>query len=151
MLYKDLYSCGKTTVSRENSMQQPDNNTQLPNDNPNRPNDQWPNWDSTSPDNDNCMENGMNCPGNSSNQSELLNKIRETTFALVDLNLYLDTHPNCKQALELFTSLAFTLESLKREYTAQYGPLKAMDVTNDTPFEWVSDKYLWPWQRKKEE
>lgn len=151
MLYKDLYSCGKTTVSRENSMQQPDNNTQLPNDNPNRPNDQWPNWDNTCPDNDNCIENGMNCPGNNSSQRELLNKIRETTFALVDLNLYLDTHPNCKQALELFTSLAFTLESLKREYTTQYGPLKAMDVTNDTPFEWVSDKYLWPWQRKKEE
>lgn len=151
MIYNDLYNCGKTAVSRENSMQQPDNNTQLPNDNSNRPNDKWPNWDNTCPENDNCMENGKNCPGNSLNQRELLNKIRETTFALVDLNLYLDTHPNCKQALELFTSLAFTLESLKREYTTQYGPLKAMDVTNDTPFEWVSDKYLWPWQRKKEE
>ena len=168
MIYNDLVGCDKTAISRENGMSQPDNNMQLPNDNTNipnnqcpnwnnnnRPSDKWPNWDNKCPNNDtndnNCHENGMQCPGNSSTQNELLNKIRETVFALVDLNLYLDTHPNCKQALELFTSLAFTLEALKREYTSKYGPLKAVDVTNDTPFEWVSNKYLWPWQRKKEE
>ena len=143
MIYKDLCGC-ETVLSREN-VTQPDNNTQLPNDNINRPNDQWPGWES------NCPSNNMPCPENNATQKELLNRIRETAFAITDLNLFLDTHPSCKQALELFTSLAFTLESLKREYTSKYGPLKAMDSANDTPFEWVSDKYLWPWQRKKEE
>ena len=124
MVSKNLYDCGKTAISNENGMNQPDNNMQLPND--------------------------IEKPHDQTAHQELLNNIRETVFALVDLNLYLDTHPNCKQALELFTSLAFTLEALSREYTSKYGPIKAVDVTNDTPFEWVSDKYLWPWQRKKE-
>ena len=152
MLYKDLCGCDKSVVSRENNTWQSDNNTQLPNDNTNRPSDKWPNWDKSCPNKDSdCSENGMMCPGNVTTQNELLNQIRETVFAIVDLNLFLDTHPNCKEALELFTSLAFTLEALKREYTSHYGPLKAVDSANDIPFEWVSEQYLWPWQRKKEE
>lgn len=172
MLYKDLCGCEKTTVSRENTMQQPGNsmqppvenivipeeNTQCPterwsNRNTNRPSDKWPNWENNCPDKENttCPENNMQCPNDNMTHNELLNKIRETIFAIVDLNLFLDTHPNCKEALELFNALSFTLESLKREYTAKYGPLKAVDSSNNTPFEWVSNKYLWPWQRKKEE
>lgn len=152
---EDNTQCPNERWSNQNNTNRPSDkwpNWNNNNNNANRPNDKWPNWDNNCPDNNNnCPENDMKCPGNNSAQKELLNKIRETVFALVDLNLFLDTHPNCKQALELFTSLAFTLEALKREYTSQYGPLKAMDVANDTPFEWVSDKYLWPWQRKKEE
>ena len=36
---------------------------------------------------------------------ELMKKIQETSFAVVDLNLFLDTHPDCEQALELFESI----------------------------------------------
>ena len=102
-------------------------------------------------------ENGCGCfdddmyPIENVTKEELLRKIQETVFALVDLNEFLDTHPNCNEALELYTSLAFTKKALIREYAEKYGPLMACDSKNTTPFAWVSDKYMWPWQKNKEE
>ena len=35
-------------------------------------------------------------------KARLMRKIKEYDFALKELNLYLDTHPNCRRALALF-------------------------------------------------
>jgi len=34
----------------------------------------------------------------------LMRQIKETDFVLKDLNLYLDTHPGCKEALEMYNN-----------------------------------------------
>lgn len=78
-------------------------------------------------------------------QKELLEKIQEIGFAVVDLNLFLDTHPDCTQALELYTKLSSTLKSLKADYVAKYGPLCATDSDKNSPFAWVDDGHKWPW------
>ena len=80
------------------------------------------------------------------NKSELLKRISELDFAIVDLNLYLDTHPECAEALEMLTKLAATLKSLKADYVKKYGPLMVTDVENETPFSWVAPEHKWPWQ-----
>lgn len=117
-------------------------------------------WPNCSPTNENGSDSdNMNCPlcsDNSENdmeptpipetQNELLTKIQEVGFALTDLNLYLDTHPECTQGLELFKKLAATLKSLKSDYTAKYGPLYARDSDNPAFFQWVKDGYKWPWE-----
>ena len=36
------------------------------------------------------------------NRSAVLNQINALDFAMTDLNLYLDTHPHCTEALNLF-------------------------------------------------
>ena len=36
------------------------------------------------------------------NRSAVLNQINALDFAMTDLNLYLDTHPRCTEALNLF-------------------------------------------------
>ena len=77
---------------------------------------------------------------------EMMKKIDETEFAVIDLNLFLDTHPDCAQALELFAKLAATLKSLKSDYQARYGPLYAYESKNDTPFQWVEPGRKWPWE-----
>ena len=79
-------------------------------------------------------------------QTEMMKKIQEIGFAVVDLNLFLDTHPDCAQALELYTMLASTLKSLKTDYVSKYGPLCATDSRNSAPFEWVKDTNKWPWE-----
>ena len=79
----------------------------------------------------------------------MMQKIQEIDFAIIDLNLFLDTHPNCKDALELFTKLAATSRSLKSDYQRKYGPLYAANSENSTPFAWVHDDYKWPWQKQE--
>ncbi len=68
-------------------------------------------------------------------------------FAMTDLNLYLDTHPNDKEALEMFNKISKTLQSARYDYIRKNGPLMAGDSSADTPFEWASSKYKWPWER----
>ena len=45
------------------------------------------------------------------NRDELMNIINELEFAVTDLNLFLDTHPNDEEALKTFTMLASALKS----------------------------------------
>ena len=80
-------------------------------------------------------------------QSKLLNSIREVCFAIVELNLFLDTHPNNMEALALFKKLCANKEVLENEYKMKYGPLKVCDVSDNTPFSWASEENKWPWQK----
>jgi len=89
--------------------------------------------------------NGSNGSGNM-NCAQMYTKISELEFAITDLNLYLDTHPNNKEALELFTKLSATLHSLKSDYGKMCAPICATDVKNEVPFRWVSSEYKWPWE-----
>lgn len=88
----------------------------------------------------------MECEKNKNIQCEMLRKIRELGFAVTDLNLFLDTHPNCSEALELFTELSASLKSLKSDYQANYAPLYACESPDSTPFAWVDSEYKWPWE-----
>ncbi len=100
--------------------------------------------------NSNNNDNNCDCNNNNGNDNttreEMLKRISELDFAITDLNLYLDTHPECAEALEMLTKLAATCKSLKADYVRKYGPLMVTDVENETPFSWVSPKHKWPWQ-----
>ena len=138
---------GNNNNNNNNNNQWQDNNTQWPD--MNRPDNNRP--DNNRPGN-NCPGNNRPdyCPddGNSGNmsKSEMLKRISELDFAITDLNLYLDTHPENKEALEMLTKLAATCKSLKADFTQKYGPLLVTDVMNETPFSWVSPEHKWPWQ-----
>lgn len=120
----------------------------------NNGNNNMPGDDCMCPGNGNGNNNGNN--GNSNNGNggnngtmncgEMMKQIAELEFAITDLNLYLDTHPDSKEALELFTKLAATLNSLKHDYGRMCAPICATDVKNEVPFEWVSPAHKWPWQ-----
>ena len=103
------------------------------------------NWDDKPgcPNTEPMPDTDCSCTGN---KAELLKKISELEFAITDLNLYLDTHPDCKEALEMLTKLAATLKSLKADYVKKYGTLMVTDVENETPISWVSPEHKWPWQ-----
>ena len=106
----------------------------------------------TAPDNK-CAGNQEMQNGNdwdSLGRTELLRRIDEIGFAAYDLQLFLDTHRDCGEALELYKSLAFTYRAAVKAYEAKYGPLSAMNSSDKTPFEWVSDNLKWPWQKEGE-
>ena len=62
-----------------------------------------------------CVEN-QNC---ASSRCEMMRRIQELDFAIIDLNLFLDTHPQCREAIDLFKELAATCKSLKNDYQAK--------------------------------
>ena len=83
-------------------------------------------------------------------KENLMRQIQQTEFAAYDLQLYLDTHPDCTEALELFTKLNATARSLRQDFENAYGPLRAANSHCDAPFAWNDVNYAWPWAKEWE-
>lgn len=75
----------------------------------------------------------------------LMTRIKQYDFALKELNLYLDTHPNCRRALALFSKYKKLRDDAVREYTANYGPITPDQNNDDQHWSWIDDP--WPWER----
>ena len=61
-------------------------------------------------------------------KDELLYKIQMYTFALKDLNLYLDVYPEDRNMLKMFQEYKSKLEEYKNKYINEYGPLYSNNV-----------------------
>ena len=87
--------------------------------------------------------NGVACEG-----EQLLALIRRLDFALVETNLYLDTHPYSQSALRFFERLLCERNQAAERYEAAFGPLTA--TGNGARDEWTWSTGAWPWQIDKE-
>lgn len=77
-------------------------------------------------------------------QKELLRKLQEIDFVLVELNLYLDTHPSDEDALIQFNELALERDGIRVKYEEKYGPLMNFGHSfNRYPKGWSEGP--WPW------
>ena len=74
---------------------------------------------------------------------ELLKKYNAYAFAAYDWNLYLDTHPNDKDAIAMFKKMVDKAKELRSEYQAKYGPLTAEASTDSERWNWIDKP--WPW------
>lgn len=79
-----------------------------------------------------------------SKRFELLDLITKVSFAMDDTRLYLDTHPNCKEALCYFQTLSEKRTHLIKEYTKDFGPICSYDCSNSGCYEWNCGPL--PWQ-----
>ena len=66
-------------------------------------------------------------------------------FAAFDTQLYLDTHPNDRLALQMFNNYQKNYMEYKKEYETLYGPVIANNTTNGS-WDWV--KNPWPWEKE---
>lgn len=80
-------------------------------------------------------------------QAELLTYVDALTFAMIDLNLYLDVYPNDREALELFNQYRMQTDEYKKKYESKYGPLELTSNSLNT-FPWAWDNAPWPWEKK---
>ncbi|WP_297956864.1 spore coat protein CotJB [uncultured Ruminococcus sp.] len=76
----------------------------------------------------------------------LLGKIKKYDFTLKELNLYLDTHPNCRRALAMFRKYKELRSDAAEEYTRRFGPITPEQVSDSRRWTWVDDP--WPWERR---
>ena len=79
-------------------------------------------------------------------REELLLEIMELSFAINDLNLYLDLHPEDSKMLKKFNDLVEKSCKCEMEYVKNYGALEVIDNTSDEKFEWI--KNPWPWDNE---
>ena len=68
-------------------------------------------------------------------------------FAALEMQLFLDTHKNNKDALKSFREYSEQASKLKAEYEAKYGPITPNDAYGDLSYEWVNAP--WPWENEK--
>ncbi len=80
-------------------------------------------------------------------QAELLTYVDALTFAMIDLNLYLDVYPNDREALELFNQYRMQADEYTKKYENKYGPLELTSNSLNT-FPWAWDNAPWPWEKK---
>ena len=74
---------------------------------------------------------------------EMMNQIRCYEFAINELALYLDTHPDDEKALCLHRKYAKQAKELKDKYQKVYGPLTINFPCNK--WRWLEEP--WPWER----
>lgn len=80
-------------------------------------------------------------------KDKMLFEIMALDFALIDLNLYLDTHPTDSDAIDLFNNVAKKRKVMVESFQAMYGPLTANGYTNsEDMWDWVEDP--WPWDKR---
>lgn len=83
-------------------------------------------------------DNKMDC-------QSLMLKLQELGFAAVDLNIYLDNHPDCKNALADFNAIARELSKVKKMYEAENGALTNFGCSeSNNSWTWINEP--WPWE-----
>lgn len=78
------------------------------------------------------------------NEKQLLLYISQVSFALTEIVLFLNTHPNCKEALEYYHKLRALRQEAVTNYEKQFGPL--MQDGNNSTCSWDWTKTPWPWE-----
>ena len=79
---------------------------------------------------------------NEKNATPLTN-LQALNFAIQELALYLDTHREDREALELYRSYQQMYSKLRKLYEDQCGPLNHMHA-QEGPYRWLDDP--WPWE-----
>ena len=84
-----------------------------------------------------------NCDMNDMTREEMMMKIRELDFSIIELGLYLDINPDDEKALCLHREYCKKVKDLKDKYQKMYGPLTIFYPCN----KWIWLEEPWPWER----
>lgn len=76
-----------------------------------------------------------------------LSELQALGFALHELALYLDTHREDKEALELYRQYQRIYHDGMMEYSCKHGPMNHSMPTDREGYAWLDDP--WPWEYGK--
>lgn len=88
------------------------------------------------------VETITECPRDTEREN-MIQQIKALNFAIIELGLYLDTHPDSPKALCLHREYARQLKELQDRYQRIYGPLTIYYPCNK--WRWI--EMPWPWER----
>ena len=74
---------------------------------------------------------------------KLMLRIQAAGFALTEANLYLDSHPACREGLAYYREHKAKYDELVKEYQERFGPLTACASEGTKKWEWVTEPFPW--------
>ena len=77
-----------------------------------------------------------------------LTELQALEFVLLELGLYLDTHPDDQEAFALFQKYAELERTARQTYGKENGALFKRESAQNDSFTWVQDP--WPWNKSAE-
>lgn len=78
------------------------------------------------------------------NREKLLKEVMASEFTVIDLHLYLDTHPCDQRTISLYNANVQQSKILRDQYERLYGPLSAQSSYSRYPWQWIESP--WPWE-----
>ena len=78
-------------------------------------------------------------------KEKLFYQVIAYSFAINDLNLYLDLHPENKEVFNLFKKYVQEEKELCGEYVKKYGPLEVTETLGNK-YDWLNSP--WPWETR---
>ena len=82
-----------------------------------------------------------------SEREMMLRRISTLDFAIYELNLFMDTHPNNQDINMRINDYKEKSNALREQYQAKYGPLTSRNM-EENRWGWISDP--WPWNNDSE-
>ena len=77
-------------------------------------------------------------------------ELQTLAFAIQELALYLDTHRDDREALELYQSYQEIYHKCMKEYTQKRRPLNHRTPTTGACYQWLDDPWPWEYAANKE-
>lgn len=76
-------------------------------------------------------------------------ELQALEFVVLELGLYLDTHPDDTEAFELFKQYGAMERAARAEYESRFGPLTKASAATGDRFRWLQEP--WPWNFEQNE
>lgn len=76
-----------------------------------------------------------------------MSDLQALAFAVQELALYLDTHRDDREALELYRAYQKMYDKCKEEHSRKHGPMNHGMVSDCDSYTWLDDP--WPWEYAK--
>ena len=74
---------------------------------------------------------------------DAMKKLMAADFAAYELQLFLDTHPDDKNAMVQYTEAVRKAAVARNEYEANYGPITAASAAGKLPWQWIVSPWTW--------
>lgn len=81
-------------------------------------------------------------------ERELMDIITKVSFAMDDTRLFLDTHPDCTEAMEYFKKMHRIRHEAVKEYAQRFGQIESYHIDNDDD-SWDWNSAPLPWHSSK--
>ncbi len=98
---------------------------------------------------------GLNLPfhlkvqGSSLPTADPMTELQALEFVVLELGLYLDTHPDDEEAFALFRQYVAMEKAARTAYESKYGPLFQSSAAANETYRWLEGP--WPWNYERNE
>ncbi|MBQ8913469.1 MAG: spore coat protein CotJB [Lachnospiraceae bacterium] len=80
-----------------------------------------------------------------SEKEKLMLQIQNCSFAMKEAELFLDTHPTCREAIEYYQKHKAMNAKYKKEYSEKFGLITMEQQESEKKWSWVQTPF--PWER----